>query len=248
MFRYIFFSLMLLAGLCPLSAQIGTGSQSQSLASDTTERKPVVKEPFVPKDLGLSLGIDLSPFIQKLFDNDRTGLAFIGRYGFRERWYANAELGYENIDLHSADFDYKSNGTFIRLGLDYDIFNVGKWQDNDNIFIGLRYGYSYQSHESERFEVVDSYWGNLVSSVGKNSVNSHWVETIFGLRGEMLPNFYMGWSFRARFLLASTHNGVLEPYYIAGYGLFDNKVNLGFAYTLEYQIPFKRGAKNSNRK
>ena len=51
MFRYIFFSLMLLAGLCPLSAQIGAGSQSQSLASDTIERKPVVKEPFVPKDL-----------------------------------------------------------------------------------------------------------------------------------------------------------------------------------------------------
>ena len=147
-----------------------------------------------------------------------------------------------------ADYDYNSNGTFLRVGIDYDILNVGKWQDNDNIFLGLRYGYSWQSHSSDKIVVVDSYWGDLNTSIGSTSVNSHWVETLFGLRSEMFPNFYMGWSVRARFLLTASHQGIMEPYYVAGYGLFDNKVNFGFTYTLEYQIPFKRGAKNSNKK
>ena len=246
----------MLASVCSVDAQTiqqRTSSVVNSQTTNTTqapeeEHQQVVKEPFVLKDMGLSLGIDVSPFVQKIFDHDRTGLAFIGRYGFKDRWYANAEIGYENINKSKADYDYNSNGTFLRVGIDYDILNVGKWQDNDNIFLGLRYGYSWQSHSSDKIVVVDSYWGDLNTSIGSTSVNSHWVETLFGLRSEMFPNFYMGWSVRARFLLTASHQGIMEPYYVAGYGLFDNKVNFGFTYTLEYQIPFKRGAKNSNKK
>ena len=121
---------------------------------------------------------------------------------------------------------------------------MGTMTLTNGIFIGLRYAYAWQTHESGRFSIVDDYWGGYEGSVGSSAVNSHSVDALVGFRCEVLRNFYMGWTVRGRFLLASTHGDELKPYAIAGYGKYDNKVNVGFTYTLEYQIPFNKLGKN----
>lgn len=243
--RFSFISILAAAALlCPL----GSLAQSQSDGSANSQKtaQPDDEEPKreprfeVVKDQGLSLGIDLSPFIMRLIKDERTGFAFVGRYGIKNRWFANAELGYEHIKYDKEGYAYKSDGTFVRLGVDYDIFNSEDFPFNDNIFIGLRYAYAWQNHQSDRFKIVDSYWGDYSGRVGKTSVNSHSIDAVGGIRCEMLKNFYMGWTFRCRFLLASKHSDDLKPYAIAGYGKYDNKVAIGFTYTLEYQIPFNK--------
>lgn len=244
---YRFSSISILAAaalLCPLGAWAQSlsdgeaGSQTTTQADDDEPKREPRFE--VVKDQGLSLGIDLSPFIMRLIKDERTGFAFVGRYGIKNRWFANAELGYEHIKYDKEGYAYKSDGTFVRLGVDYDIFNSEDFPFNDNIFIGLRYAYAWQSHQSDRFTIVDSYWGDFSGSVGKTSVNSHSIDAVGGIRCEMIKNFYMGWSFRCRFLLASKHSDDLKPYAIAGYGKYDSKVAIGFTYTLEYQIPFNK--------
>ncbi len=212
---------------------------SSSLSWAQTEEDVVEKispKYLIRKDQGLALGIDLSPVIIRLIGNERTGLAFVGRYGLKDRLWAGAEAGYENIKYSNDNFKYKSNGTFIRLGLDYDIFNNIDFPTNDNIFIGFRYAYAWQAHESPYFVIVDDYWGDYSGSVGSSSVNSHSLDLLFGLRCEVIKNFYMGASFRCRILLASKYNDALEPYAIAGYGVYDGRVNMGFTYSVEYQI------------
>lgn len=226
--------------------QQGNQQRSQSRANDDyddEEEEQTEPKIFVLKDQGISLGIDLSPFIMRIFNEERTGLAFVGRYGFGNRWYGAAEAGYENTKYKTDTYDYKSNGTFIRVGMDYDIWNSEDFPTNDNIFIGMRYDYAWQNHSCDKYTIVDDYWGNYESSVSNNSVNSHALEVLFGLRCEMLPNFYMGWSFRFKFLLASAHDEILDPYAIAGYGKYDSKAGMGFTYTLEYQIPFNKKKK-----
>ena len=223
MSRYLFISLFLIA--LPLITKAQTANNNKQ---------------------GLSVGVDLSPYIIRLFDHERTGFAFNGRYSLKDKWFVGAEAGFENTSFTKREFDYKTNGTFIKAGLEYNLFKVEEANNNDNILVGFRYGYAWQEHTCDRFTIIDGYWGDYQGALGTNAVNSHWMEIVFGLRSEVLKNFYMGWSIRLKQLLISDHAGVLEPYTIPGFGKFDNKTNLGFTYTLEYQIPI-RGQKQKNR-
>jgi hypothetical protein len=191
----------------------------------------------------LALGVDLSPFVVRIFDHDRTGLAFTGRYTIKEKWFVAGEAGFENVSFEKREFDYESNGTFIRLGLDHNIFKVDEIGNNDNILIGFRYGFAWQEQTNNRFTITDGYWGDYQGSAGTSQVNSHWLELVAGVRSEIFKNFYMGWTIRLRKLILSDYPGVLAPYSMPGYGQYDNKTNLGFTYTLEYQIPTVKSKK-----
>lgn len=245
--KFLFISLILIALSLfgEVKAQQDATTASTTSTSGTTaqgEEREAKKEPkiVIVKDQGLALGIDLSPFIIRAVKDERTGFCVVGRYGVKNRWFAAAEVGFEHIKYAKKNYDYKSNGSYVRIGMDYDIFNSEDAPTNDNVFVGLRYAYAWQQHESGKFTIVDDYWGDYEGSVGKTSVNSHSVDLLGGIRCEMLRNLYMGWTFRCRFLLASKHSDDLKPYAIAGYGNYDNKVAIGFSYTIEYQIPFNK--------
>ena len=198
-----------------------------------------------PRSQGVAVGIDVLPIITRLYDDEHTGLAFTGRYKLKENWFISGEAGYEKTDFSKKEFDYNSDGTFIKAGFDYNLFEVEEAGNNDNILLGFRYGYGWQTHNSGRFTITDAYWGDYTGVLGSNSVNSHWIELTFGLRTEIIKNIYMGWSIRLKQLMTAQHKGILEPYAIPGFGKFDNKTNLGFTYTIEYQLPFGKQKKQS---
>ena len=240
MYRFLFISLFAIASLVA-SAQSTQNSRTDAKTQKEDEEEERVKPTVtVIKDQGLSLGIDVAPFIMRIFQDENTGFAFIGRYGLKNRWWANGELGYEKTKFSNENYSYKSNGTFIRLGLDYDLFMSEDFPTNDNVFVGFRYCYSWQNHKSDYFKIVDSYWGDYSGSVGSSAVNSHSLDLVFGIRCEMLRYFYMGWSFRCMFLMASAHDNNLDPYSVAGFGRADSRVALGFTYTFEYQLPINK--------
>lgn len=233
MFRYIFISIISLFVALP-----AVGQTYNSDPEDDDEGKPVVPKVLVLKDQGLSLGVDLSPVIMRIFNEEITGLAFVGRYGFNYKWWANAEVGYDNIQFENDNFEYTSNGVFIRAGVDYDIWQSEDFPNNDNLFIGVRYGYSWQSHKSDRFTIVDDYWGSYSGSVESSGVSTHMLDFLFGIRCEVLKNLYLGASLRGRFAVYSSYDDNLKPYAIAGYGTYNQKAKLSFTYTIEYQLPF----------
>ena len=259
MLRYLFISILFALSvsaaaqssrLSSMGSKLGVdtqGGSSRPANSDDDEERPVEPKITVIKDQGLSLGVDLAPVIMRFIKEEDTGIAFVGRYGVKNKWWANAEVGFQHTNYSNDNFDYKSNGTFIKIGLDYDIFQSEDFPVNDNIFVGFRYGYAWQMHESGRFLIVDDYWGEYKGSVDKTSVNSHILEAVFGIRCEMIRNLYMGWSFRARFLVASAHDNTLDPYSVPGYGSYDSKAGIGFTYTIEYQIPFNKLWKNKEK-
>jgi len=273
MYRYLFISILFAfslsaaaqsQSLSSMGSKFGanTTTSTSKPASDDDEERPVEPKITVIKDMGLSLGVDLAPaFIyagKKLKDkiagdedtdsrNKDWGIAFIGRYGLKNKWWGNAEVGVQHTEFENKNYKYGSNGTFIKIGVDYDIFHSEDFPVNDNIFVGIRYGYAFQSHWADEFTIVDSYWGDYVGDVEKTTVNSHMLEAVFGIRCEMLKNFYMGWSFRCRFLVASAHDNTLDPYSVPGYGSYDSKAGIGFTYTLEYQIPFNKLWKNKDK-
>jgi len=189
---------------------------------------------------GIAIGIDLAPFVTHLFSEERFGVEANARYTVNLKWQGVAEIGYENVEIDDEKMTYSSNGSFIRLGGDYNLFKIDEVGNNDNILLGLRYGLAIQDHECPRYTINEGYWGDYVGALGSSTVGSHWVEFVFGLRSEVLTNFYMGWSVRVKKIINVGTDSVLEPYSIPGYGRRDNSTNLGFTYTLEYQIPFKK--------
>ncbi|MDO4462769.1 MAG: DUF6048 family protein [Bacteroidia bacterium] len=246
--------------------QLGSTMQGQNRGNQNSQNtnrddEDVKPEPvlIVIKDQGISVGVDIAPIITRLLDNERTGIAFVGRYGFGKRWWAAAEAGFEHVKYNKnvcrqdengkemenerQIFNYKSDGGFMRFGADYDIYMSDEYPTNNNILVGFRYGYAFQEHECSGFEIADSYWGAYKGSVDRTPVNSHWLEGVFGLRCEMLPYIYMSWSFRAKVLLTSTYSDELKPYAIAGFGKSDKRVAMGFTYTIEYQLPTNRKQK-----
>lgn len=219
MLRSIFISLLLLWG-SSLPAQL-------------------VQEP-VSRPQGFTLGVNLAGPLNKLLDGDRTGISFLTRMHLTEDWFFIGEAGFENVSFTKEAYDYESNGTFLRLGLARDMLPEKEAGSMDNILMGLQYGYALQEQTAGRFSVFNGYWDDYHSRVGANTLNTHWAELSVGPRAEVFHNFYLSWQLNLRVVLVSSNSSALEPYIVPGYGIGDNKVNLGFAYTLEYFIPWKK--------
>ncbi len=222
---FIFISFWFFAGLLNAQSLINAGAKQQKS--------------------GLSLGINLSGPIQGLFDNDKTAFSAVTILSLSSKYYFIGEAGFENLTFSDRNatkrhYAYESNGTFIRAGLLYDIFSVDEAGNNDNIFLGIHYGFALQEHSSSSFSIQNDYWGGHDGSLNKYVLTTHWVEISAGPRTELFKNFFMGWSVNLRFKMFQGNNEVLEPYSIPGFGNGDNQVNLGFSYVLEYMIPWKK--------
>lgn len=203
-------------------------------------QKTEEEQPKEPKNPGLSIGINIGTFIVKAIEPERFGIEATARYKFNRKWFAVGEVGYENVSFDRDPFAYDSNGSFIRLGGDYNIFKVDEIGNNDNIILGFRYGFALTNYSSDRYTIKDDYWGNFNGSIGDGTSTAHWGEFVFGLRSEIMKNFYMGWSVRVRSLVTLGNDQQLEPYAIPGYGKRDNSTNLSFTYNLEYHFPFRK--------
>ncbi|TRX72428.1 DUF6048 family protein [Carboxylicivirga sp. M1479] len=214
-----------------------TGSWAQKTDEELSKEEKKLANKGEP---GLAFGLDLAPFINHLFSNERFGVEANVRYTINRKWQAVGEIGYENVDMDTEQMNYTSDGSFARVGVDYNIFRVEEVGNNDNILLGVRYGASIQEHSCPRYTVEEVYWGNVNGSFSPSTVASHWGEFVFGLRSEVLKNFYMGWTVRFKTILNVGADNELEPYSVPGYGRRDRPTNMGFTYTLEYQIPFKK--------
>ncbi len=214
---------------------LGVVAQSENKELTKAEKKQLNKG-----NPGLAVGIDLAPFIMHAFANERLGAEANVRYTLNRKWQLAAEVGYENVELDTDQMSYSSDGSFIRAGIDYNLFKVEEIGNNDNVLIGFRYGVAVQEHSCPRYTIKEEYWGDVSNSIGASTVASHWGEFVFGLRSEVLKNFYMGWSVRFKTIVNVGKDNELEPYSIPGFGRRDRSTNMGFTYTLEYHLPFRK--------
>jgi hypothetical protein len=224
--------------------------------SQNTEQQPPTFKP----SSGLALGIDLAPTIVGLFDKDRSGFGFSGRINIKQKIFGVVEIGIEKTEFNksqtfetvdslnpqyfdgrlSYQYAYNSNGTYIKSGLDFNLFKVDEINNNDNVLVGIRYGYAIQKQESPSFTIGNGYWPDYASYTSYGLANTHWIELLFGIRTEIAKNLYMGWTIRASRIISQQHEGTLEPASIPGFGKYRSNVNAGFSYTIEYQLPFSK--------
>ena len=188
---------------------------------------------------GLRLGIDFTRPFQNLWTKgDRYGTEFSADLEMKPNLYGVVEAGWEKFKLAHDYVDYQSSGSYIRMGVDYNLLSTESKDEKDIFYAGIRYAFGLSNQKVNSY-YFDGYWSDTSGSFPKQNFSSHWLEVVLGLKGELLKNFYMGWSIRAKFLLAQTSFDIPPVYVTPGLGKSEGGVALDFTYSLYYTIPFK---------
>lgn len=186
---------------------------------------------------GPRFGVDLSRFMMPLIQGSiQGGFEVQGDFPYKGNFFPTVEIGYQSIDDNKDKFHYTCKGPYTRLGIDLNIAKFESLSDNDLVLVGARYGFSRFTQETPSASYTN-YWGTLNSSFPKTNLSAHWAELVFGLKGELAPNLFLGWTVRAKFKLSTTKDPNVTPYQIPGLGNTSNEVPFDFSLTMAYRIP-----------
>ena len=205
------------------------------------------------KILSLRLGVDLFKPIKTNFEDNFQGIEIVGDLKINRRIFVAAELGSEKKTQQTEQINFTTNGSYIKLGIDYNFFNNWKGMDN-SLFVGIRISNSIHSHKVneyilyENYSAVDiknSYFQRSIIKDGgligeREQINSNWIEVLFGTKVEVLKNFYIGASIRLHRLLNNSQPTNFGNLYAPGFNTIvdDNRFGASFNYTLNYRFPF----------
>ncbi len=187
---------------------------------------------------GIRFGMDVTrPFQDLWTKGNRYGTEFSADVELWPNWYPTFETGYEFMKINSGKVDYKSNGSYSRIGIDYNFLEALQKSEKNIFYAGLRYGFGLASQQVNNYQ-INSYWGSTSGHFGNQIYSSHWAEIVVGLKGEIFKNFYMGWSIRGKMKIQTKKFDLPPVYFIPGYGKADKGFNLDFTYSVYYNIPW----------
>jgi hypothetical protein len=189
------------------------------------------------RTFGPRFGIDLARFFYLLADPSEVGAEFSVDFEIYKNIYPVFELGYNSISDSQELFDYSSAGSYGRVGLDYNFLKPKDRSVHHAITLGFRYAMSVFKHDITNIVVPGDYWGDYLPGPYENNLTGHWVELVGGMKAEVLPNFFLGWSFRYKILLNPEMDPIIIPELIPGYGTGGKERTFGFTYSVYYMIP-----------
>ena len=186
---------------------------------------------------GPRIGVNLAPFVGYFSDPKILGAEAALDFELFPNIYPVFELGYSSMNDSLDEVSYNSGGAYARLGLDYNLLNLGDRSQHHTITAGIRYGTSVFRHNSENITVESDYWGNFHLENYENNLNGHWIELVGGINAEVAKNFFIGWSVRYKILLNPDMDPQMVPLLIPGYGKGSLNRVFGFSYSVQYKIP-----------
>ena len=221
---YIFKASLLLLTLVLVSLPL-SGQEDQEGQQDTL------------RTFGPRIGLDLAKFIYFFSDPAQYGAEISVDFEVYKNIYPVIELGYTNMSDTTDLFDYASNGPYARLGVDYNVLSMKDRSIHHSITVGARYGVSVFTQRTENMYIENDYWGDVIVDSYESSLRGHWFELVGGMKAEVLPNFFLGWMLRFKFLLNPDMDPKVTPALVPGYGNAAQNRNFGFSYTISYKIP-----------
>ena len=187
---------------------------------------------------GLRFGMDITrPFQDYWTKGNRYGTEFSADMELWPNLFPVFETGYDVMKIKTDYVDYAGNGSYSRVGIDYNFLQAQTKKDKDIFYMGLRYGFTLARQQVNQYK-IDSYWGAITGDFGNQSYFAHWAEFVLGIKGEIFHNFYMGWTIRGKFKLNNKDLKMPPIYFIPGYGKGEKGFNLDFTYSVYYNIPW----------
>lgn len=210
----------------------------QTTASDTVS-KPAEK-------YGLRLGVDISKPARTLLEDGYSGFEIMGDFRVTEKFYAAVELGSEKKDIFEANLNSRTNGSYAKIGFDYNSYN--NWLGMDNaIYGGLRYGFSTFTNELLAYGIYTTSQtfppAFRVEPQEFKGLTAHWAELIVGVKTEVLNNLYLSLNVQLKRKLSEDKPENFDNLYIPGFNrTYDfSEFGVGYGYSISYLIPiFKK--------
>jgi len=186
---------------------------------------------------GPRFGLDLARFAFILADPSELGAEVSVDFEIIRNLYPVIELGYNSIAESEDYFKYAASGFYGRIGLDYNLINLKDRSQHHAFTFGARYGISVFSHSAEDIYIPNPYWGDYVSETYEKDLTGHWIELVAGIKAELVPNLFMGWSLRYKFLLNPGMDPQVQAQMVPGYGNGGKDSGFGISYSIFYKIP-----------
>lgn len=191
---------------------------------------------------GIRFGGDLSKLIRTAFESGYSGFEIVGDLRFSKRFYAAAEIGFEDREWDKDGIKATANGSYIKLGADFNAYR--NWIGMNNaIFAGLRYGFASFSQELTEYTIytTDTTFPAETRTDPKefSGLNASWAEFILGVKTEIYKNLYLSINVQLKYMLSEKQPDNFDNLIVPGY----NKTNdysefgVGYGYTLTYLIP-----------
>lgn len=221
-------------------------AQEQQKDSLTTAKDSTVYK----TSYGFRIGIDISKPIKASVDGGyNNGFEIVADYRIKKRLYLAAELGYEDETSREDYTNSTAQGSYIRLGINYNLYE--NWLDmNNEIFFGFRYGFSIFDQTLNNFtpNVVNGEGngtpylpGELITSGTTTNLNAHWSELMLGFKVETLSNLFVSASLSYKIAISIKEPENFKTLFAPGFNrIFDSSTGFGFNYTISYLIPFSK--------
>jgi hypothetical protein len=200
---------------------------------------PVKAQDTIPITLKIKVGIEVSgPAIYYTDKNILNAEGYVS-VDLNEKRSAFLALGYLNYKYSQYNYSYLNKGSFMKIGMDFNLLKADKSQGKYFAGIGLRYGLSRFNSETPFFDQIN-YWGQTSSSLPKKAYWGHFIEAAPGVRAEIFKNFSVGWTISIRALVYTSTGKDLKPVYFPGYGDGAKSITAGMSYYLVWNIPYKK--------
>jgi hypothetical protein len=192
----------------------------------------------IPIALKVKIGLEVSGPATYYTDKNLLSAEGYVSVDLNEKRSAFLALGYLNYKYSQYNYDYLNKGSFMKIGMDFNLLKANKSQGKYFAGIGLRYGLSRFNSETPYLEQTN-YWGKTSSSLSKKGYWGHFLEIAPGVRAEIFRNFSAGWTISIRKLIYTNTGKDLKPVYFPGYGDGSKSITAGMTYYLVWNIPYK---------
>ena len=193
----------------------------------------------IPIPLKIKIGMEVSgPAIYYSDKNILNAEGFIS-VDLNEKRSVILDAGYLNYKYTQYNYSYLNKGSFVRVGINFNLLKPDKSLGKYWAGIGLRYGLSRFNSEVPSFQKTD-YWGTTSSLIALKTNWAHFVEVSPGVISEIFKNFSIGWSVSLRMLLYSGTGKDLRPIYFPGFGNSTKTFSTGLNYYIVWNIPYKK--------
>lgn len=220
-------------------------STKKQLNDSTTPQKDSI---VYKTGYGIRLGIDITKPTLSIFDESYKGLEIVGDYRISKNWYIATELGYEE-EITFEDFTTSSvKGNYIRLGANVNTYK--NWLDmNNEIYIGMRYGFAIYEHTLNSFTPNTSDPENpfffdsetRTPNTTETGLSAHWLEFQLGIKTETFKNLFLSISGSYKVGISIQDQTNFATLYVPGFNrVFSSNTGFGFNYTISYLIPFTK--------
>lgn len=211
------------------------------------------KETQYQQRYGFRVGVDISKPIRMLIDKDNYfGWELLGDFRINYRFYVATEVGMERKTTKEDFFTYKTDGQYIKLGIDYNTY--GNWYGMENIInVGGRYAFSYFSQDLKSYSIykTNQYWEESTLGDQTDWLHSyegrtgHWLELLIGVKAELFRNLFLGFSLRIGYMVLQTNSEQFPNYWIPGFGRLweSSRFGASYNYGVTYLIPFYKKTK-----